>query len=168
LLEIRFNYSIMKALATIQFENSKPEVVKKFRFRKAVRAIIFDQDNKIGLLDVSKHNYHKLPGGGVKEGEDIFIALNRECLEEVGCKIEVIKDLGSIIEYRSQFSIKQESYCYLAKISGNKGRPDFTRREIEDGFKDKWIKLEQAIDLLENDKPDDYAGKFIRERDLIY
>ena len=75
----------MKLLKVIQPENLTVEEIKKFRPRTAVRAIVFDKDNKIGLLNVTKHGYYKLPGGGIKEGEDKITALKRECLEEIGC-----------------------------------------------------------------------------------
>lgn len=158
----------MKLLKTIKFTNLDSKILENFQLRKAARAVAFDSDNKVGLLEVSKFNYHKLPGGGLKKGEDILKALKRECLEEIGCEIEITGELGLIIEYRDKIKIKQESYCYLAKIIGNKGRPDFTQKEISDGFKLDWVSLEEAISLLEKDKPSDYYGNFINKRDLIY
>ena len=67
----------------------------KYKVRKAARAVLFDKD-KTALLFVFKHNYHKIPGGGVKSYEDIKIALSREILEETGCTAEIKEEIGVI------------------------------------------------------------------------
>ena len=85
----------MEQPSIIQFENLSPEERKGYQYRKTARAVVFDENNKIALLYVSKHNYHKLPGGGAEDGEDLIVALKRECVEEIGCDIEVIEDLGA-------------------------------------------------------------------------
>lgn len=136
------------------------------RHREAARAVVFDAENKVALLHVKKHSYHKLPGGGLEEGEDIQTALEREMMEEIGCKVEVQNEIGEIIEHRNQHDLMQISHIYLAKLKGNKGKPNFTDGEIADGFEVKWLTLTEAINALENDKTDDYQGKFIKIRDL--
>ena len=72
---------------------------------------------------------------------------------------------GEIIEYRDKWSLKQHSYCYLVNVLGEKGKPDFTQKEIDSGFEVKWIPLNEAIKLLQGDKPKDYEGGFIQIRD---
>jgi len=158
----------MKLIKTIQFNNLTEEDIAKFEIRRAARAIVFDQDKNIGLLYVSEHNYHKLPGGGLEGGECIEEALKRECLEEIGCNIEVFGEIGEIIEYRDKWSLKQHSYCYLANVVGDKNEPDFTQKEIDNGFKIKWMPLLEAIELLKNDKPTGYEGRFIQIRDSLF
>ncbi len=158
----------MKLIKTIQFKDLKSEDSDKFDVRKAARAVVFDNDKNIGILYVRKYNYHKLPGGGLKGKESINLALKRECLEEIGCKIESFVEVGEIIEYRDKWSLKQHSYCYLANIVGDKGKPDFTSKELDNGFEIKWVSLEDAIKLLENDKPECYEGKFIQIRDVSF
>ena len=75
------------------------------RHREAARAVVFDFENKVALLHVKKHAYHKLPGGGLEEGEDIKTALEREMMEEIGCQVEVQNEIGEIIEYRNQHDL---------------------------------------------------------------
>ena len=58
----------------------------------------------------------------------------RECLEEVGSEIEISAEVGKIIEFRSKWDLKQISYCYYGKII-SKGEPDFTEKELSQGFK---------------------------------
>jgi hypothetical protein len=38
----------------------------KIKLREASRAVLFDENDMIPLLYVSKYTYHKLPGGGVE------------------------------------------------------------------------------------------------------
>lgn len=158
----------MKLIKTIQFKDLKVEETDKFEIRRAARAVVFDSNKNIGILYVGKHNYHKLPGGGLEGDEFIDEALKRECLEEIGCNTETFGELGEIIEYRDKWSLKQHSYCYLANVVGEKGKPDFTQKEIDNGFQIKWVSLEEAIKLLENDKPEGYEGEFIQIRDSSF
>ncbi|MBT4277544.1 NUDIX domain-containing protein [Candidatus Falkowbacteria bacterium] len=139
-----------------------------YKIRKASRAIVYNNDRKIALLFVSRDNYHKLPGGGIEKGEDIKIALNREILEEVGAEINVLDEIGATIEYRDEFEQLQISYCYEANQKGDLTDANFTEKEKNSGFKIKWVNLDEAIKLLEKDKPVNYVGKFIRHRDLLF
>ena len=135
----------MKHLTIINPENVIDEEVKGYQTRVAARAIVFDENNLIALLHVSKEKYYKLPGGGIEELEDYKKALARECLEEIGSSVDIVSELGSIVEYRKIFNLKQISYCYLAKLKGKKGVPVFTKEELEKGFKPVWLSYEEAL-----------------------
>lgn len=157
----------MKLLESIEFDEVVPPGEKP-QTRKTARAVLFDADSKIAILFVSKLNYHKLPGGGTEAGEDEITALRRECREEVGCEIEVIGELGIITEFKKRWNLHQESSCYLARVVGGKGTPHFQADEITDGFELKWMDLQEALDQIASEKPDDYEGKFIVKRDSRY
>ena len=158
----------MKKLTTINPENVSEEEVQSYRVREAARAVVTDGNGKIALLHVSKKNYYKLPGGGLDEGEDILTALKRECQEEIGCAIEVLGEVGSIVEYRKIFTLKQTSYCYVAKVVGEKGTPNFMGDEIEEGFKEVWLSYEDAERALTESKATDYEGSaYIVPRDIL-
>jgi 8-oxo-dGTP diphosphatase len=158
----------MKLIKTIQFKELRSEVTDKFKIRRAARAVVFDTDNNVGILYVRQYNYHKLPGGGLEANENMEEALRRECLEEIGSNVEIFGELGYIIEHRDKWSLKQHSNCYLAKVVGEKYEANFTQKEIDSGFEIKWISLKEAIELLQNDKPEDYEGGFIQIRDLSF
>jgi 8-oxo-dGTP pyrophosphatase MutT (NUDIX family) len=141
--------------------------ISKFTTREASRAVIFDDKGNVPLLFVAKHNYHKLPGGGIEEGEDKIVAVKRECIEEVGSEVEIIKEIGMVVEFREEWKLKQISYCYLAKVL-RMVDTNYTEQEILDGFKIEWVKIDDAIKLLEKDVPNDYEGDFIIKRDLAF
>ncbi|MDO8561654.1 MAG: NUDIX domain-containing protein [bacterium] len=137
--------------------------------REASRAIVFDGDNKVALLHSTNYHYHKLPGGGLEEGEDMMAALRREISEEIGCQIKNIRELGIIEEYRNTFSLHQVSYCYIAELDGEKGTPHFEESEMADGFETVWLSLGDAINALKKEnRGNHYEGKFIHKRDLVF
>lgn len=141
----------------------------KYEERRAARALVFDKDGKVALLHATNKGYHKLPGGGIEEGEDIIEALERECLEEIGCHISNPKELGVIEEYRNGFKMHQTSYCYIADLAGEKGQNHLEEDEAADGFEPEWMALDEAIKALEAEATiEHYEGKFIRLRDLTF
>ncbi len=144
-----------------------PQDESSLKIRESSRAVLFDKNNLVPLLFVTKFNYHKLPGGGIDDGEDKIQALVRECLEEVGSVIKVNGEIGKITEFRSRWDLKQISYCYHGKII-SKGNPNFTEKELNQGFKIMWFSLKDAISKIENDSPENYEGSFIQERDLMF
>ncbi len=141
-----------------------------YKERSAARAIVFDKDKRVALLDATKNSYHKLPGGGIESGESVEAALRRELLEEIGCRISNIRELGVIEEYRNDsLDMHQISYCFLADLDGEKGEPHLEAAEVADGFQPVWKPIQDAIKTLEDEVGiESYEGKFIRLRDLTF
>lgn len=118
------------------------------------------------MLYVSKDGYYKLPGGGFEGSENSTLALKRECREEIGCEIEILNELGVVTEYRKKYSLKQISYCFLAKVIGEKKPPEFDAGEIENGFEIVWMKVSAAKVALEKSDLHSYKeGIYIIPRD---
>jgi len=162
----------MKVLATITEQDVSPAApvidTANFSHRKAVRAVVLDDAGQIALLHVSRKGYHKLPGGGIDEGENMHAALERELLEEIGCKARLIAEVGEVREYRDEWQQYQESYCFLAKLEGDQKPSEFTEEEQGDGFEPIWAKsIDDAIAILEADIPNNYDGTRIKPRDII-
>ena len=165
----------MKNILVIKEQDFIPEspVVDTSMFKKrgAARAVLLDSNNQVYLINVSLHGYHKLPGGGIDEGESVIQALERELLEEVGCKAEIVAELGTVIEYRNyeDNGLEQTSYCYLAKQTGDQVASALEDGELAEGmFEVKAKDIDDAIALLTSDKPDNLEGKFIQKRDLAF
>ncbi|MBI2662323.1 NUDIX domain-containing protein [Candidatus Woesearchaeota archaeon] len=140
--------------------------VSQYEERIGARAILFYK-GKMALLFVGKKKYHKLPGGKAERNESIKDCLMREVFEETGCRIKVIGEVGSIIEYRNKNGIKQTSYCFLAEAVSC-STPTFMEDEIKDEYKLEWVALNEAISMLSKEKSKGYNGKFILRRELAF
>ncbi len=160
----------MKLLKTLKLRDYTQAEIDSAFHRQAARAVVFDNDNKIGLLYAKKLGIYKLPGGGIEEGEDSVQACIRECKEELGCRVKILGELGEIIEYREgeEYDNRlffQESFHYLAEVVGKKQATEFSANEIAAGFELLWLDLSEAMDLIKN-KKDKYSFSFVKHREL--
>lgn len=159
------NKTLIREISDTDFDpRYQMSSLDKYSVRKASRGILIS-NGKIALLNVTKFNYHKLPGGGVENDESIEKAFKREVLEETGCECEIVDQLGIVIEWRDQFKLLQISYVFLAKAIGEIGQSKFEPGEINEGFELKWVPFEKIKKILKNDNPTNYEGKFITIRD---
>jgi 8-oxo-dGTP diphosphatase len=149
----------------VGIDNEKQD---NYKTRKTARAVAYREDQKIAILFNERDNYHKLPGGEIEEDEDPNLGVIREVLEETGANIEVLKEIGSIAEYKDRMGILQISHCYTAKTIGEISKPVFNEKEIASGYKLKWLNPEEAINLMESDKPKSYEGNFVIYRDATF
>lgn len=159
----------MKTLLILNPENATEEEIQTYPIREAVRAVLIDGQRNVGIVYAKKDNYYKIPGGGIEKGEDKTIALKRECLEEIGCDIEVVGEVGKVIEYRKMFKLTQISYCFFAKVKGIKGTPNYEKDEVEEGFEPLWVSYADAIKLFsENPGKIQEAYDYMVPRDLSF
>lgn len=156
----------MDQTVIFNFEGATEEEILQFSVRNTARAVIFDKDNNIALMWVSKRKLHKLPGGGIDDGETVEEALIRECREEAGVNVTVLTKLGTVKEIKKGDNKVQNSYCYIAQVFGEKSSPQLTESEKEQGFEVLWLPLEEAIKLILNDGHINLAGRFVSEREL--
>ncbi len=141
--------------------------------RIAVRTILFNKEGKIALLHKSKKNEYKLVGGGVDKGEDLQEALERETMEETGCKVKIISEYGYIEECRSRDNFVQTSYVYITQVIEDTHHLKLTDAESEEGAKLCWYDIKEALErisksydiLIPSKYSDIYNTKFIIKRD---
>ncbi|MCD5389999.1 MAG: NUDIX domain-containing protein [Candidatus Pacebacteria bacterium] len=124
----------MNNIKIINFENVSFAEKETFSIRNSVRAVIFDDENNIGIMKIKGGVFYKVPGGGIEKGESREDALKRECMEEAGVNIEIIAKLGKVIEVKKVHKKVQNSYCYIAKVIGKKGSQSLTESEVRDGY----------------------------------
>lgn len=135
--------------------------------RRAARAVLINSDGQVALMHAKQRDYYKLPGGGIDEGESIKVALTRELLEEAGATGEVLRELGTVIEWRDFTSMKHVSYAFEVTLKSQLASPDLTESEINEGFELVWVKsLDEAIRLVEHRADsDDLSVAFMTRRD---
>lgn len=157
----------MKQIAFLNPENVSEEELKAYGTREAARAVVLDKENNVALLHATKTDYYKLPGGGLDDDTDKIVALKRECQEEIGCDVEVLGEIGLVNEWRKFCALHQISYCYFAKVVGEKGTPDFTESEIAEGFEVVWLPYNKALDILKGSKAEQIEAKgYMVPRDI--
>lgn len=127
-------------LESVEFNNP--------RVRYGARGIIIREDGKIAIFNKSNKNEYKLPGGGVDKGEDIKEDFKREALEETGCEIEIIKELGTIEEHKSLDNFKQISYLFVGKVLKDNNQLELTQKEKDEGAKLLWVDKEEGLKLI--------------------
>lgn len=130
---------------------------KDYESRPTVKAVIINGRNEILFFGDS------LIGGGVDEGETFLEALSRECLEEVGVSVNVIQELGIVIQYRDYLKRKYEVHGYIARYVETVGAPT-TDQEREIGKSIEWKTFYDGIQLLEK-KITDLDGAISEEDD---
>lgn len=153
----------MKIITQIALEDMPPD--RGYDIREAARAVLVDKEGLVPLLYVAKHEYHKLPGGGIEAGEDVRQALDRELLEELGVTADIVEELGMVDQFIQQYNLRQKSYCYFGKVL-NKGESKFDEHEKEQGFQVVLLTYTDAIDRLSNDMSEGINSEFMQKRDL--
>lgn len=158
-------------IAEIKDQDFKPDYISpediQYSVRKAARGILV-QNGKIALLFVTKENYHKLPGGGIEGNETNEEAFIREIREETGCECEIGKvgdSNSAVLEWRDGFKLFQISYTFFAQVVGEPKATHMTEEEISEDFMLKWVPFSEIDEVINNDNPFDYEGKFIQIRD---
>ena len=138
----------MKEIKLINIEKIPKKESDQYVIRRTTRAVVIDNDGLIALLKATK-NYFNLPGGGIKGKETIKNAMKRECREEIGCRVKIIKELGIVTEYRKKYNLTQKSYCYIAKVVGKKGVAKLEAHEIDECSEIVWVDIEDAIKKID-------------------
>lgn len=118
------------------------------RLRLGARGIVVREDGKIAIFNKSNKNEYKLPGGGIEGNEKPEEAFKREVLEETGCKIETIKELGTTEEYKTLDNFKQISYVFVGKVLEDTKQLNVTQKEKDEGAKLVWETPENALKVI--------------------
>lgn len=126
------------------------------RIRESARAIVFDNEgfyyfSKLDTDDSDRFGkgiYIQTFGGGIEENENIIEALKRELLEELGARVKIIKELGTVYDAYNLVRCNVVSHYYLVKVLSF-GKTALTGKEIQ--FKLSSLKLtyKEALEMYE-------------------
>jgi len=139
------------------------EINGGFIERNRAAGIVLNDRKKIILMNLTNMYFHMLPGGGVDSNENIGEALYRELKEETGANVEIISELGIVVENLEQRKMKQITYFYLTKVVGEIQEPNFMPDELEQGYQVEWYSIDEAIKILEEEN--EYE-EYIKQREL--
>ncbi len=131
------DFSIVPAVST-----NEPTI------RLGARGIVLNDKGEIALIYKAVKNEYKLPGGGVEDGEDAQQAFRRECEEELGCIVNVIRELGVANEHKSQENFRQSSFVYEARKTVTLESDHLTDKEKAEETKCLWLPKLQALDKM--------------------
>lgn len=153
----------------VEKKHNNPPVIRFW-----ARWIVVNNAWKIAIINKIKKKEYKLPGGGIDEGEEPKLAFIRECREELGCDIELLDDLGTIEEYKSQENFKQISFVFIAKQGMVYWVPSFTKQEQDEGAQFLWLDPQEALkqmkesltSLESSDYDSIYRTQFMVARDI--
>ena len=113
--------------------------------RPTSKGFVIDQEGNMALLQVG--NVFGLPGGGIEGEETPESAFIRECLEEIGCKVEIVSSLGYVLQNRARLAKQQEIHYFVAQVIGEKGEPT-TTEEDEKSVLCIWCTQDKVASLL--------------------
>ncbi|MBT3282923.1 NUDIX domain-containing protein [bacterium] len=158
----------MKTLGVFNNKQVSDKKTSRLKNRVTTRAVVLDANKHIAILHSIKNNYYEIPGGGVEQNETIEESCIRECKEETGCVVEITNELGKTIEKIKESDVINETYCYVAKLIGNKGIPVFEEHEIEDVFEVIWVDIDKAIHLVGKTQHNNPYHTYMQQRALLF
>ena len=122
---------------------------RRYRERPGAYAVIRDGGDVLVTEQMSPRHEFQLPGGGIDAGEGPIRALHRECFEETGWRIAVIRRLGAWqrFSWMPEYRLWAHKVChvYLARPVRRLGPPS------EPGHNAIWMPIRTALDLLAMD-----------------
>lgn len=139
--------------------------------RVVARAIVYDREGYFYFVRVyrndgfGKATLIETAGGGVKEGEDLLLAIKRELKEELGVEVNVVFKLGVVKDYYNLIHRHNINNYFLCEIKSF-GEKHLTKDE-EESFHLSTLKLtyEEAVKEYENCSST-RLGKLLANREL--
>ncbi len=122
-------------------------IPSKQKMKITSRAIIFNSEKKLLMVQHHGSDFWSLPGGKTEKGEDLKTCLQREIFEELGLKCK-IKHLAFIHEF--QWSKKSDiitEFFFVAEIS-EKNIENFSGKCAKTELKKiEWNILEKKLNI---------------------
>ncbi len=151
----------------IYADDMLPQDINKENFVQATRALIIKGDS-ILLLHYKLEDFYLIPGGTREGKESLTHCLKREILEETGLKIKVNEQRLIIREYFPDSTY--ENHYFLAKMKSEKiykEKINLTPEEEESQIEMVWLKIDEAVNILDNHDSLSSKGMHLMNREFI-
>ena len=146
--------------------------------RKGVGIIVLNNKNQVfvGKRRDNPGDKWQMPQGGVDEGEDNFIAMQRELIEETSIKnIKIIKEIENVFEYElpknlvgiiwnGKFRGQKQQWC-ITRFLGQESEINLNTKHPE-FIEWKWLEPEKLPDVIVDFKKNLYL-KLLKEINLV-
>ncbi len=160
---------MMKSTENLSTNTYSGEANENLKEKWATRTVLFDNEGKVAIINVTKHGYYKIPGGGIEDGEDWDFAARREVAEEAGCDCRILDQLGEIRTDIPVFGLRDISEGFIAEVVGEKSAPKYEAWEQERGFQVEWFRdLDEAIRVIEQNEVKESGMERMQSRDLEF
>ena len=139
--------------------------------RRIARGICFDEKGYFYFVraerddDFGRATLIETSGGGVEEGEDLLVAIQRELKEELGVDVQVLCQIGVVSDYYNLIHRHNINNYFLCKVVSF-GEKHLTQDEIE-SFHLSTLKLtfDEAVAEYEK-RRETKIGRLIANREL--
>jgi len=71
--------------------------------------------------------------------------------------------LGYVEINHAKYDVAWISYCFLARLTGEKGKPSYTEEELKETITIEWHAPKDAIELIERNKAESNGMVFKKE-----
>lgn len=141
--------------------------------RKVARAIIFNELGEVAIHHIhrddqfGRQSYLETPGGGVDEGESYEMAVERECLEELGAHIAVLECLGSCEDAYNLIGRKNLNKFYLCRLKDLKASKHLVSRGDSLIEYSEWLPIDKLLDAYAK-MPDEGVSILVKRRETPF
>ena len=108
-----------------------------------VRALVLDNRGRAYAIVADDARTLQLPGGSRKPDECPVLAIRREIKEELGRTVGALTEVTTIKVRRC--GVREITTCYVATITGGKGKPKLTGREKARGLRPHRYESAEAL-----------------------
>jgi len=168
----------MQYLATLRdkdiFLNPEFSTPTRYKKRITVKAVVRNEIGQFAFVTNSVHKRYLLAGGGAGNG-DLEGEVKRECIEEIGYEVSIVREIGRIHEFRNKDCQEYETVCFLAKSKNKIYLDTRTEDEKKNNLTVVWLSDEEAriildkqVKMVEEGKVGFYNTAFNIVRDQIF
>jgi len=132
--------------------------------RTACRGIVF-KDDLFLTVHIEKFDITTFPGGGLEDDETLEECVEREVLEETGIRTKVKAQTVTVLEYFSD--VIWESHFFLCDFIEDSKKRNLTDEEKEILMVTRWLKIDELMDIFENNMTKHKNGPNIHNREFL-